>query len=291
MCHQTVMSASLPTTKRVQFFGFGKSTWAKMFCLFILLFCSLCDLFGQRKRQHVVRAFFTGFKGTVYKTDSDLVVIGVTDGAEYTISAGLLYRKLDEENDSLYLKVLRKVKTTGTIVAFKAEKDSLETETSDVLYRVKNSDLKNSNRIWQQGLSISTLMLPVKYRPATELNGTYYKRAFSTDISIGPFVSYKFRAGHNYKQFLQFGAFAGPTLIQFPSTVDSDDGQPNQSNISSDNHIGFTAGSGVVFQRDKFQIGLVYGCDWLGGERSKEWQYDGKGWWSFAIGFKFLDEK
>lgn len=256
-----------------------------------MLLIMVSSAYGQTTLQSIKRStaiFLRGLSGPVYRTDAILKVIDVDTNEEFTISGGLVYRKLDEENGFLYISVLPSVTTENKVI--KINFDENKTETSTRLYKVNTTDLKSYNIIWQQGLSWSSLILPIKYRPATNFNGTQFERTFSADLSVGPFLGYKFKMGKFYNQFFQLGAFAGPTLIQFPTTVDPNNGSTNQNNITNDNLIGFTFGFGGVFQFDKLQIGLIYGTDQLGGEKSKHWQYDNKNWWSFAVGYKFLGQ-
>jgi len=232
--------------------------------------------------------FFRGFSSPVYRTDAKLKVKNIDDNTEYTIDGGLVYRTLGEEDGFIYLKILKGIKETNKNIEIDFTNNDYDV--SNQLFKVSKADLKDYNKIWQQGLSWSTLLLPIKYRPETELNGTKFDRTFSTDISVGPFFGYKFKTGKFYDQFVKVGAFAGPTLIQFPTVVTPNNGQSNQNNITNDNLIGFSFGWGIVYQFNKLQIGLINGKDYLGGEKSKEWQYDGKSWWSFAIGYKFSTE-
>lgn len=243
---------------------------------------------GWAKTKRGVRIFFRGFSSPVYRTDAELTVKNVDDNTEYTINGGLVYRTLGEEDGNIYLKVLTGVKETNKKISIDYSANDLNI--SNQLFKVVKADLKDYNKIWQQGLSWSTLLLPIKYRPETEFNGTSFDRTFSTDISVGPFFGYKFKTGKFYDQFMKIGAFAGPTLIQFPNEVTPNNGQNNQNNITNDNLVGFSSGWGLIYQFNKLQIGLINGIDYLGGEKSKEWQYDGKPWWSFAIGYKFSTE-
>ncbi|MCC6724686.1 MAG: hypothetical protein IT258_09260 [Saprospiraceae bacterium] len=135
------------------------------------------------------------------------------------------------------------------------------------------------------------MMLPVKYRPVINFNGKEYPKEFSTDVSIGQFLGYRVKVGKSYTQFMQAGVFAGPTMIQFPTAAIDANGNPIPDKISNDNLIGFTHGAGLVFQFERLQLGLVIGKDNLGGEKSKQWQYDNQRWYSFAIGYKFFDNK
>lgn len=241
---------------------------------------------NKLKRGTVI--FFRGFSSPVFRTDGQLEVKNVDDDVVYIIDGGLVYRTLGEEDGLLYLKVLSGVKNTNKTIEIDYITD--DATISNQLFKVAKADLKQYNKIWQQGLSWSTLLLPIKFRPETELNGTQFNRTFSSDVSVGPFFGYKFKAGKFYDQFVKIGAFAGPTLIQFPSEVTPNNGQTNQNNITNDNLIGFSYGWGIVYQFNALQIGLINGKDYLGGEKSKEWQYDGNSWWSFAIGYKFAAE-
>jgi hypothetical protein len=231
--------------------------------------------------------FLRGFSSPVYRTDAKLKVKNVDDDTEYTVDGGLVYRVLGEEDGNIYVKIMSGIKETSNLIEI--DYDGNDTDISNQLFKVATSELKDYNKVWQQGLSWSTLTLPIKYRPETELNGTKYERAFTTDISIGPFFGYKFKTGKFYDQYMKIGAFAGPSLISFPTTVTPNNGSTEQNNVTNDNLIGFSFGWGIVYQFNKLQIGIINGKDYLGGERSKEWQYDGKNWFSFAIGYKFLN--
>ena len=70
--------------------------------------------------------------------------------------------------------------------------------------------------------------------------------------------------------------------------IDSEIENPNDV-VTTDNLIGYTAGYGVVYQYNASQIGFIVGKDWLGGKKSSQWRYDGKTWFSFAIGYKFIN--
>lgn len=257
--------------------------------ILLIVFCTvLINVAHSQAYKRSIAIFFRGFSSPVYRTDAQLKVKNADNDVVYIIDGGLVYRTLSEEDGFIYLKVLPKVKESGKTIQITFNNN--DDEISNQLFKVAKTDLKEYNKIWQQGLSWSTLLLPIKYRPETELNGTKFDRTFSTDISIGPFFGYKFKAGKFYDQFVKIGAFAGPTLIQFPSEVTPNNGQTNQNNITNDNLIGFCFGWGIVYQFNQLQIGLINGKDYLGGERSKEWQYDGNSWWSFAIGYKFSSE-
>jgi hypothetical protein len=50
----------------------------------------------------------------------------------------------------------------------------------------------------------------------------------------------------------------------------------------------FTYGAGIIFKDyDNFQVGTFFGNDRIGGEAGKDWKYEGKWWFSLAIGYNF----
>lgn len=226
-----------------------------------------------------IATFFSGFSSPVYRTDGKMPVMLVGSTESYTIDAGLRYRLLDEQNGSIYIRLLKQFPTTVSEKLI-ALADSSVTNNKDV-YEAKLSDLKTFHRVWQQGLSVSTLLLPIKYRPSRDGS----KEDFTTDISVGPFIGYKFLTGKAYQQFLQVGFFAGPSLVRI---LNQSTNMGQNGTNSSENLFGFTWGYGVVFNVSRFQIGYISGKDFLGANRTPKWEYEGQRWHSFAIGYSFL---
>ena len=52
---------------------------------------------------------------------------------------------------------------------------------------------------------------------------------------------------------------------------------------------GFTFGSGLIFQINQYEFGLVGGWDFGTGSAGSDWIYNEKPWVSFAIGYSFLN--
>jgi hypothetical protein len=50
---------------------------------------------------------------------------------------------------------------------------------------------------------------------------------------------------------------------------------------------GITWSTGLVIQLEQYSLGLMIGKDYAS-EIGNEWEYHGKLWWSFGIGFVFL---
>lgn len=145
----------------------------------------------------------------------------------------------------------------------------------------------NSPKIYQhkfrQGITTGSMFLPIKVRPSlTDDEGVEYERNFTTDISLGPYIGYKYNVGNKYEQFVSAGVFAGPSFINMNSS------NSNDTTIREYNLLALTWGLGLTFQINKFQLGVIAGYDYLSGENAKTWIYDGKLWFSIGIGFSFF---
>jgi len=150
--------------------------------------------------------------------------------------------------------------------------------------------LRNSKK-WYNGLrcfvpyvrnyKITTglLTIPFKLRPSQDtLN---FK--MTTDVTMGPYFGITKRISPRNNYYITFPATLGLTFINIKTNA----------NVVKNNDIdvipGFSWSSGAILQFDKFSIGYVFGQD-FGSGIGKNWEYQGKTWHSFAIGYSFLKE-
>lgn len=210
------------------------------------------------------------------KTVSTTTVTGSTKATTYTRIVPLT--KMERQA----------IKASGTNSSFNGHHLLLPSNRNHELFAAEERDIKPYQRILTAQVAVGTMILPIKLRGPLDYNGTHYERQFSTDISIGPYIGYRFKvSGNDYKPFTTIGLFAGPTLINYTSTT-SQSGSPLPTSATPDNMFAFTYGIGLVHEINGFQIGLVYGTDRVSGKRVTEWPYDGKGWFSLGIGYNFL---
>lgn len=128
------------------------------------------------------------------------------------------------------------------------------------------------------------LLIPIKIRPSTDDNPLQ----FVGEVSLGTYIGYETgklsineAKTYNYSQTI--GLFAAPGMIKIdPSVADTD-----MSNLT----LGFSLGISYIINFNTFQMGLVGGVDYISGDVSKTWIYQGKPWFSFTIGFDFNDEE
>jgi hypothetical protein len=285
-------------------------------CLYIILLTSSCTT------PRWVRIARAGLSGPVYRTDVDLTVHKVrrqtgtgtpviANDTVFVVAGGLKYRVANVEAGTWYIKMIPKVgyqrtapNAAGTQpappsppkVSYIDLSDDDETTGSNYVvpnyevYAVQESELKAYNKIIVNQVAVGTMLLPIKIRRPREFNGTKYERQFATDISIGPYVGYRFKlSGNNYNSFTTLGLFAGPTLIDYVSTT-SQTGSPTNG-TNPDNMFAFTYGLGLVHEINGFQIGTVLGADRVSGTRVNTWPYDGQWWFSLAIGYNFLSAR
>lgn len=228
--------------------------------------------------------------------------VGVTNDTTFVLRKGLKYRLVDSEAGTLYIKMIPRVGYPRTDPATRAAgvagttfityNDGDASPTNYIVpkyevYSVSEAELKAYNKVIVNQVVLGAMLLPIKIRPAREFNGIKYERHFATDISVGPFIGYRFKLqGNNYKSFTTLGIFAGPTLVNYVSTTSQTGSQANS--VNPDNMFAFTYGLGLVHEINGFQFGVVYGKDRVSGKRVAEWPYDGKGWFSLAIGYNFL---
>jgi len=280
-----------------------------IFCAMIYL--SSCSALNNSSKyvRKKVGYFVRGIRGPVYRTDGPLNVMDVTTNSQKVISTSngdIIYRVVDREDGKVYIKIFPYTKFAAAPVPpvpvpvppvpvppvsieYTEIQPNNDQDASKHLYYFNESEAKGYNKVLLNGITLGTAVLPIKMRPSTTVNNTRYERIFSTDIAIGPFLGYRIKLGKYYKQFTTIGMFAGPSLINLTTTTQSS--TPGQITSNNDNLFGFSYGTGITFHIDDFQVGIISGRDYLGGERAKDWIYDKKNWYSFAIGFNFFNDR
>lgn len=125
------------------------------------------------------------------------------------------------------------------------------------------------------------LTLPFKFRGAVGST----PRSMTTDVTIGPYVGSRVRLSKKSDFFLTVPFTLGLSFINV------NNGNTTVVNPqATDNSIvpGFTIGTGLVFQLNKYELGIIGGYDFGTGKSGNEWIYNEKPWVSFAIGYSFL---
>lgn len=124
------------------------------------------------------------------------------------------------------------------------------------------------------------LTLPFKIRPKAETNSF----RLTTDVTVGAYIGLTkhLDAKRNYQLIIPLAA--GLTFINL-----------NESNTTLDQSLqeaevvpGLTWSTGIILQLEKYSLGLMFGKDYAS-EVGNQWDYHGRFWWSFGIGFTFFN--
>ena len=137
--------------------------------------------------------------------------------------------------------------------------------------------------IYRRNLHLTggVLTLPFKFRDAIGQT----PRSMTTDVTIGPYIGGRVRMSKKADVFLTVPFTLGLTFINVNNSNTTTTGTQ-----TTDNAIvpGFTIGSGIVIQLNKYELGLICGADFGTGKAGTDWIYNNKPWVSFAIGYSFL---
>ncbi len=123
------------------------------------------------------------------------------------------------------------------------------------------------------------LTLPFKIRKSPE-NHTF---RLTTDVTLGGYVGYTRKISLKKDFFVTIPFTAGLTFINLS------DNNTTIARAESDAEVipGLTWSTGLIFQLEQYSLGLMVGKDYAS-ELGDQWEYHGKLWWSFGIGFVFI---
>jgi hypothetical protein len=153
-------------------------------------------------------------------------------------------------------------------------------------YSIAKSALQYS-RVSTQGYVVGVLAIPYKWHLSDH--------ASTAGTSLGGYVGDKFVYGPTTVTLIaggglalvstasaQISALSGTTTGTVPAT---------SATSASQTSVGFTLASGFVgtVGNTNSQVGLVVGIDWLG--KQAHYQYEGKPWIAFEVGYNFLTTK
>ncbi|QLG46029.1 hypothetical protein [Costertonia aggregata] len=128
------------------------------------------------------------------------------------------------------------------------------------------------------------LSLPFKLRP--EINDDNMR--ITPEINLGGYVSSRLRIDRRKNRYLHLPMFsAGVSGIGINSNNKIDE----STNTGDGLVMATTFTGGVGVELDSFQLAFIIGWDKASGEIGKEWQYNGRPWYSFGVGFTFLSKQ
>jgi len=142
-------------------------------------------------------------------------------------------------------------------------------------YTITTADLAKHDYI-RRGISYGTLVVPFKYET--------HDHSLQPGVTLGGYLGMQWPFGGldgNYNFTVTPLIFAGGSWANVP--VSQSNGTATNSN-----QLGISYGTGVfVTLNNVYQLGLIVGWDRLGSNASPPSPYEGKAWFSFAIGWNF----
>ena len=166
-----------------------------------------------------------------------------------------------------------KGKNDRTLMIEKVIFDSIE---KTELYSTKWNNIKNYR------ITTGILTIPFKFRPVQDT----INFNITTDVTLGPYIGITKRLSSRNPFYVTVPATLGLTFVNINDNTTSSDIITNNINIIP----GISWSSGLVFTFDKFNLGLVVGKDYASGI-GDSWLYQRKFWYSFAIGYSFLNDQ
>lgn len=137
---------------------------------------------------------------------------------------------------------------------------------------------------WKHSTKLASgfMSVPFKLRPKQDsINFN-----ITTDVTLGAYIGIKKRISRKGNNYIVLPATLGLSYINV--------GNNETSNVNTENNSSFVPGitwsSGVVFDLNGFNIGLVFGQDFASGV-GNDWLYHKKMWYSFSIGYSFFNNK
>ena len=148
----------------------------------------------------------------------------------------------------------------------------LEDKFIDVSYETPNVNLSYG----------ASLTLPFKYRPKTDDKNV----KITPDITLGGYIGFKWRLSDKNPFYI-----TAPVATLGMTTLSINDNNTTTTDNGDGLVLGITTSTGIVFEFDDFQFGLMLGSDRAAGELGKDWIYNDKVWYSFSIGYSFIGKK
>ncbi|MCU7549853.1 hypothetical protein OCK74_12045 [Chitinophagaceae bacterium LB-8] len=128
--------------------------------------------------------------------------------------------------------------------------------------------------------TFGVMTIPIKLRKGNEDKGRFFNYEEKFNIGICTGLKYSFNSRKN--RSLNFLINTSISNVQVDSLSTKGFVEKGSSTGA------FTFASGVVFQQDSFNIGLLLGWDKVPGVMGRHWGYDSKPWVGVGIGFSIF---
>lgn len=218
--------------------------------------------------------------GMTRKGDKEYIILTypefTSSGDQLIIDRGLLELRTAEDvrSRAIYIPINRKNGRTLMI-----EKEVFE--------KLAKTTIFSTN--WWKGanykITTGLLTVPFKFRPAIRTSKDTTNFNLTTDVTLGPYFGITKRISKRNPFYVTIPATLGLPFININTNTTSPRIVGEEIGVVP----GISWSSGIIFQFDKFNLGLVFGQDYASGI-GDDWIYQGEFWYSFAIGYGFLAE-
>ena len=142
------------------------------------------------------------------------------------------------------------------------------------------ADGEKTHWLWRNAsVTGGQITLPFKIRQSEE-NHTF---RLTTDVTLGGYIGYTRKLSTKREFFVTVPLTAGLTFINLNDNNTAFKAESTDAEVVP----GLTWSTGMILQLEQYSLGLMIGKDYAG-DVGDQWQYHGKLWWSFGIGFVFL---
>lgn len=165
----------------------------------------------------------------------------------------------------------------------------------DYTIKLKNREYLSYKK---KGFEFGAITIPFKYRigETKTVNGAEVKvnNEFIADANLGLFAGYKFARyrvryeGGKLKDLSNLGCTLGAFLNVSSSSIDSLSTTLSENPLKKDEKFSIgviSPGIGAMFTVYNVQIGGFVGWDFGFGENGKKWNFNGRPWFGFGLGY------
>lgn len=235
-----------------------------MYSTFICFIISIsCIIFSAQAQSQPSSNSMHMFAPQYYISGGEYLVLNDTT---FYLDRSLPISIIDKSSDSIIVFIDKNIQASPIV----NRQISLSTE----------SPLHLKFRDWD----IEPLVVPIKIRPKI----VDQPLEFVGEFTLGSYMGFQWGrktigSNETFTTASTIFIFGAPTMVRINPEVANTD----NSNLT----LGFSPGLGYTFGLSDFQLGFVVGTDFISGEVSKTWIYQGQLWYSFTIGFDFNDEE
>jgi hypothetical protein len=226
------------------------------------------DEIDNKQGQKLIDSLFLKSVRNLYPNDSTKVKV-----YKEIIDSLIVLAKVELEKKPVHVNIYKRNGLKLAMLKTEFEKIT-DTEMVEDVYSLK---WKHSTKLASGFMSI-----PFKLRPKQDsINFN-----ITTDVTLGAYIGIKKRISRKGNNYIVLPATLGLSYINVGNNETSNVNTENNSSIVP----GITWSSGIVFDLNGFNLGLVFGQDFASGV-GDDWLYHKKFWYSFSIGYSFLNNK